>query len=62
MHGMGRERVGEVLGVKHRGVDRRLQIVIEDGMREEELERPLVLLVGAGRAEGKARLAIAQGH
>jgi hypothetical protein len=37
MHGVRRERVGEVLGVKHRGVDRRLQIVAEDCMREEKL-------------------------
>ena len=31
-------------------------------MREKELKRPLVLLVAAGRPEGKTRLSISQGE
>ena len=55
------ERLREVLGVEHRRVDRLLQVEAEVREREEEDERPLVLLVAAGRPE-RERLAVAPGH
>ena len=45
------ERAREVVGVEHRRVDRLLQVQAEHRVGEEELERPLVLLVAARRAE-----------
>ena len=40
-------------GVEHRRVDRGLQVEPEHRVGEEELQRPLVLLVAAGRPEGE---------
>src|SRR5258708_10101638 len=57
---MRRERAWKVRGVKHRSVDRRLQVVSEDGVRQEKLQGPLVLLVTARGAESQPRLAVAQ--
>src|SRR4030095_16708608 len=45
------ERLRKVLGVEHRRVDRLLRVEAEVDEREEEDERPLVLLVAPGRAE-----------
>ena len=46
------EGVGEVAGVVRGGVDGLLQVHAEMHHVQEELERPLVLAVAAGRAEG----------
>ena len=54
------ERAREVLGVDERRVDRRLQIHPEIDDVEQELQRPLVLLVAAGRAEDHVRPAVAR--
>ena len=53
------ERAREVVGVEHRRVDRRLQVEPEHRVGEEELERPLVLLVAARRAEREHRPVVA---
>ena len=57
---VGRKGAREVRGVEHGRVVRGLQIVAEDGVRQEEFERPLILLIAAGSAEGDRRLAIAE--
>ena len=51
------EGLREVLGVEHRRVDRLLCVQAEVDEREEEDERPLVLLVTPGGAE-RERLAV----
>lgn len=48
--------------VEHGRIQRGLQVEAEDGMSEEELKRPLVLLISARRAEGQARFAMAKGE
>ena len=53
------ERAREVRRVEHRRVDRRLQVAPVHRVGEEELERPLVLLVAAGRAERQHRPVVA---
>src|SRR5215472_12487285 len=50
------ERDREMLGVPGRGVDRLLQIHAGMDVAHEQLRRPLVLLVAAGRAPGEIRL------
>src|SRR5258708_25828046 len=57
---MRRERAWKVRRVKHGSVDGRLQVTVEDGVRQEELQRPLVLLVAPRSAKGQPRLAVAQ--
>ncbi len=57
---MGRKGAREVRGVEHRRVVRGLQAVAEDDVRQEEFERPLILLIAAGSAECDPRLAIAE--
>src|SRR5438477_12265456 len=52
------ERAREMAAVEHGGVDCLLQVEAEDGMREKEIERPLVLLIPAGRAKGQPRLSL----
>src|SRR5206468_12057336 len=52
------ERLREVVGVEVRRVDRLLGVQAEVDDREEEDERPLVLVVAARRAEGE-QLAVA---
>ncbi len=47
-------------GVEHRRVVRGLQAVAEDGVRKEEFERPLILLIAPGRAERDPRLAFTE--
>ena len=54
------ERNREMLGVPGRRVDRFLQIHAGMDVAQEELRRPLVLLVAAGRAPGEIGLAVAQ--
>src|ERR1700687_5748364 len=53
------ERAGEMAAVEHRRVDRLLQVEAEDGMGQKEIQRPLVLLVAARRAERQPRLSAA---
>ena len=48
--------------VEHRRVDRGLQVEPEDRMGEEELQRPLVLLVAAGSAERQHGPVVAHGQ
>src|SRR5215472_12347043 len=50
------ERDREMLGVPGRGVDRLLQIHAGMNVAHEQLRRPLILLVAAGRAPGEIRL------
>src|SRR5260370_1927573 len=57
---MGRKGTREVRGVEHRRVVRGLQAVAENHVRQEEFERPLILLIAAGSAERDPRLAIAE--
>ena len=52
IRGMRRKRAWEMFRVEHRRIDGRLEVVPEHGMRNEELERPLVLLIASGSAEG----------
>src|SRR5260370_6359887 len=59
---MGRKRAGEMHRVEHGRIDRRLKVMAESGMRQEELQRPLILLVATRGAEGDPRLAVAQSH
>src|SRR5262249_27024049 len=54
------ERDREVLGVPGRRIDRLLKIESPMDMAQEELRRPLVLLVAAGRAPREIRLAVTQ--
>src|SRR4051794_28835216 len=54
------ERAREVVRVEARRVDRLLQIQAAVDMPEEEVERPLVLLVAAGRAEREVWVAAAE--
>src|ERR1041385_8289458 len=56
------ERAGEVQGVEGGRVDGGLKVHAEVDDVQEELERPLVLLVAAGGAEGHVRLAAAHGE
>src|SRR6266566_181471 len=56
----GIERARERLGVEVRRVDGPLQVEAVVHMGEEDVQRPLVLLVAAGRAEREVRLAAAQ--
>src|SRR5713226_1666977 len=56
------ERAGEVVRVEGGRVDRRLQVEPELDVCEEDVQRPLVLLVAARRAEGEVRLALPQGE
>src|SRR5205814_4521940 len=53
------ERARKRLGVMARRVDGRLEVEIEVDVREERLERPLILLVAARRPEGEIRVAAA---
>lgn len=57
---VGRKGAREVRSVEHRRVVRGLQTVAEDDVRQEEFERPLVLLIAAGSAERDRRLAVAE--
>src|SRR5712691_9569784 len=59
---MGRKRAREMHRVEHGRIDRRLKVMAESGMRKEELQRPLILLVATRGAEGDPRLAVAQSH
>src|SRR5207302_468738 len=54
------KRAWEVRGVEHGRVDGCLQVLSENGVSEEKLKRPLVLLVAAGCAERKAWFAVAK--
>src|SRR3954452_1029968 len=54
------ERAREVVRVDARRVDRLLQVQSAVDMPEEEVERPLVLLVAAGRAEREIWIAAAE--
>src|SRR5579864_955428 len=54
------EGTGEVSAVEHGSVDRFLQPQPEGGVGEEEIERPLVLLIAARSPEGQIRLALAE--
>src|SRR5437879_5500857 len=54
------KRTWEVRGVEHGRVDGCLQVLSENGVSEEKLKRPLVLLVAAGCAERKAWFAVAK--
>src|SRR6185437_17168389 len=57
----GVEARGKRLGVVVRRVDRGLEIEVLVDMAEEDVERPLVLLVASGGAEGQARRSVAAG-
>src|SRR5262249_27697590 len=54
------EGAGEGVRVERRRVDRLLQVAAEEDVGEEEEQRPLVLLVAAGGAEGEVRFAAAE--
>src|SRR5215470_15295624 len=54
------ERDREMLGVPGGGVDRLLQIHAGVDVAHEQLRRPLILLVAAGRAPGEIRLSVTQ--
>src|SRR5919197_3988260 len=54
------ERDREMLGVPRGSVDRLLQIHPGMNVAHEQLRRPLILLVAAGRTPGEIRLAVAQ--
>src|SRR5262249_35504199 len=54
------ERDREMLGVPRGRVDRLLQIHAGVDVAHEQLRRPLILLIAAGRTPGKIRLAAAQ--
>src|SRR4051794_35970988 len=56
------ERTRECLGVVARCIDRFLEVHPEMHMREERVERPLILLVAARRAEREVGLAIPCHH
>ena len=56
------ERNREMLGMPGRRVDRFLQVHTGVDVAQEELRRPLVLLVAAGRAPGEIGFAVAQRH
>src|SRR5260370_26084111 len=60
MRFVGRKGAREVRGVKHGRVVRGLQAVAEDDVRQEEFERPLILLIAPWSAEGNPRLATAE--
>ena len=49
-----------MLAVEGRAVDRLLQVHAVIDMVQEQQQRPLVLLVAAGRAERHIRLAVAE--
>ena len=51
-----------MVGVPHRRVDGLLQVHLRGSHHHEEVERPLVLLVGARRAESQPGLAVAEGQ
>ena len=48
----------EVVGVELGRVDRLLQVQPEIDVPDERVQRPLLLLVAAGRAPGEIRLAV----
>src|SRR3989441_6062443 len=54
------KRAWEVRGVEHGRVDGCLQVLSENGVSEEKLKRPLVLVVAAGCAEREAWFAVAK--
>src|SRR5262249_1733869 len=54
------ERDWEMLGVPGRGIDRLLQIHAGMDVAHEQLRRPLILLIAAGRAPGEIRLPVTQ--
>ena len=54
------ERARQVIGVERRRVDRLLEVAPEHGVLEEQLQRPLVLLVAARGAERQARAVLVQ--
>lgn len=56
------ERSGKMRRVKERRVDRCLQIGAMMGVTQEEGELPLVLLIAAGGAEGKAATILVHGE
>src|SRR4051812_1022067 len=56
------EGAGEVRRRERGCLDRLLQVEPEVGVREQELQRPLVLPVAAGRAPREVRLSVAQGE
>src|SRR5437762_4990016 len=56
------ERRREMVGAERGRVDRGLEVVTEDGVPEERVQRPLVLRVAAGRPEGEIGLAVAEGE
>src|ERR1700680_3369059 len=52
----------EVRRVEHGRIDRCLQVMSEHGVREEELQRPLILLIAPWSAERDSGLAITHGQ
>ena len=54
------ERAREVIRVEARRVDRGLQVQPAIDVLQEEVQRPLILLVAAGRAERQIRIAAAE--
>ena len=52
------KRAREMLGVKHWRIHRRLHVQPKHDMGQKEFERPLVLLIAAGSAEGQSRNSI----
>src|SRR5438132_7878782 len=57
-----RERAWEVRVVEHGRVDGGLKVMPKNSVSEEELERPLVLVVAPGCAEREARFTVAKGE
>ena len=57
----GVEARRECLGVVIRGVDRVLQVETVVDVGEEDVERPLILLIASGRADREVRLPAAGG-
>ena len=60
MRVVGRERARKMRGVEHGRVVRCLQTETENDVRQEEFERPLILLIATGSAECDPRLAITE--
>src|SRR5579864_6035071 len=56
------ERSRKMFGMPGGGVDSLLQVQSGVDVAQEELRDPLILLVAAGRAPGKIRLAVAKRH
>ena len=57
---VGIERAREMCALDRWRVERLLHVHAEVDHVQEELERPLVLLIAAGRAKGQPRLPVAQ--